>query len=84
MKKLLLLIPVLALSCKTASKCDAYSMKINPTYDSLIVYRYNDMYIPKISIDGATTIYFNDIKSGRYKVRMFDSGNVETIKFKIK
>jgi hypothetical protein len=84
MKKLLLLIPVLALSCKTASKCDAYSMKINPTYDSLIVYRYNDMYIPKISIDGATTIYFHDIKSGRYRVRMFDSGNVETIKFKIK
>lgn len=84
MKKLLLLIPVLALSCKTASKCDAYSMKINPNYDSLIVYRYNDMYIPKISIDGATTIYFHDIKSGRYKVRMFDSGNVETIKFKIK
>jgi hypothetical protein len=84
MKKLLLLIPVLALSCRTASKCDAYSIKFNPTYDSIMVLRYNEMYMPKISIDGATTIYFHDIKSGRYRVRMFDNGNVETIKFKIK
>lgn len=84
MKKLLLLIPVIALSCKTASKCDAYSMKLNPNYDSLIVYRYNTMYIPKIAIDGATNISFYDIRSGRYKVKMFDNGNVETIKFKIK
>ena len=84
MKKLLLLIPVLALSCRTSSKCDAYSMRINTSYDSIMVLRYNEMYMPKISIDGATTIYFHDIKSGRYRVRMFDNGNVETIKFKIK
>ena len=84
MKKLLLLIPVIALSCRTSSKCDAYSMRINTSYDSIMVLRYNEMYMPKISIDGATTIYFHDIKSGRYRVRMFDNGNVETIKFKIK
>lgn len=84
MKKLLLLIPVLALSCKTSSKCDAYSMPIDRRYDSLMVLRYNRTYIPKISVEGAGTIYFHSIKSGRYKVHMFGNGNVETVKFKIK
>ena len=84
MKKLLLLIPVLALSCKTASKCDAYSMKLDSRYDSLMVLRYNEMYMPKIPLDGANTIYFHDIKSGRYIVQIFDDGNIQTIEFKIK
>ena len=84
MKKLLLLIPVIALSCKTTSKCDAYSMRINPTYDSIMVFRYNKMYMPKIAIEGATSLNFHQIKNGVYTVNMYDNGLVETIKFKIK
>ena len=84
MKKLLLLFPFVALSCKTASKCDAYSIRINPSCDSMMVERYNQMYMPKIPIEGASSICCHDIKRGSYRVKLYDNGNIETIKFKIK
>lgn len=84
MKKLLLLFPFVALSCKTASKCDAYTLKLSPDCDSIMVTRYNKMYMPKIPVEGASLLSFHNIDRGSYRLNMYKRGNIETIKFKIK
>lgn len=84
MKYLSILLLALLVSCSTAKKCDAYSMNLGVEYDSIAVYRYSKMYIPKIPLDSASVIYFHDIVSGKYKVELYNNGQVETRKFKLK
>ena len=84
MKKLLLLIPLIALSCKTAQNCDAYTIKLSPECDSIMVVRYKQMYMPKIPVEGASILSFHNIDKGSYRLNMYKRGNIETIKFKIK
>lgn len=84
MKKLFLLIPLFLLSCVTTKNYNSYSMDLGPKYDSIAVYRYNKIYMPKIAIDGAKVIHFHEILVGRYKVELYSNGSIETRKFKLK
>ena len=84
MKYLSILLLALLVSCSTAKKCDAYSINLGVEYDSIAVYRYSKMYIPKIPLDSASVIYFHDIVTGSYRVELYCKGKVETRKFKLK
>lgn len=83
MKKLLLL-PLIAISCKTTSNGCSYTLNINKDCDSIMVLKYGEIYMPKIPVDGAKSINFYGIESGTYLAQIFDNGRVENIKFKVK
>jgi ABC-type uncharacterized transport system auxiliary subunit len=71
--------------CKTSkSGCDAYSLQWDKDIDTLIVYKNNELYLPKTPANNAKQIHFNDIDKGEYIVTLLKNGKViETKKLNI-
>jgi hypothetical protein len=71
--------------CKSSKDgCDAYSLKWTKDADSLIVYKNDEIFLPKTPANGAKQIYFNNTDKGKYVINLLKDGEVvETKKLNI-
>jgi len=63
--------------CKSSKLgCDAYSLQWDKDIDTLIVYKNNELYLPKTPVNNAKQIHFNNIDKGEYVVTLLKDGMV--------
>ena len=65
-------------SCKSSKSvgCDAYSLQWDKDIDTLIVYKDNELYLPKTPANNAKQIHFNDADKGKYMVTLLKDGKI--------
>ena len=75
----------LMFGCKSSKTgCDAYSLQWSQEADSLIVYKGNELYLPKTAAYDVKQIHFNNADRGEYVVTLLKNGKViETKKINI-
>jgi hypothetical protein len=71
--------------CKSSKNgCDAYSLQWAQEVDSLIVYKDDEIFLPKIQANNAKQMHFNNMEKGIYVVNLLKNGEViETKKLTI-
>ncbi len=71
--------------CKSSKDgCDAYSLKWTKDADSLIVYRDDEIFLPKTRASSVKQIHFNNVEKGKYVINLLKDGEVvETKKLNI-
>jgi hypothetical protein len=67
----------LMFGCKSSKPgCDAYSSSWDIDADSLMIYKNNKLYLPKIPANDAKHIYFNNIEKGEYTIALLKKGKI--------
>lgn len=63
--------------CKTPKPgCDAYSIQWDKDTDTLMIYKNDEVYLPKVPTNNAKQIYFNNSNKGKYMITLLKDGKV--------